>query len=148
MENNIIGSRPGSSLAVDFFFIGNFLINITSLRLVALACSSFSYTKLGFAANKEPQFIIPSAIAIKETAKVGDQSARRVTKGVEDLDFFIGDEAFDATGYSVKVWSGFHLRAMSHLPTWEVRLIVIALPLFIEGGLRVRRRSIDILFDF
>lgn len=34
---------------------------------------------------------------------MGDQSSRRVTKGVEDLDFFIGDEAFDATGYSVKV---------------------------------------------
>ena len=63
----------------------------------------FRYTKLGFAANKEPQFIIPSAIAIKESARVGDQSSRRVTKGVEDLDFFIGDEAFDATGYSVKV---------------------------------------------
>nr|CAD7197591.1 unnamed protein product [Timema douglasi] len=62
------------------------------------------YTKLGFAANKEPQFIIPSAIAIKESAKVGDQSARRLTKGVEDLDFFIGDEAFDATGYAVKDW--------------------------------------------
>lgn len=96
--------------------------------------SCFSYTKLGFAANKEPQFIIPSAIAIKETAKVGDQSARRVTKGVEDLDFFIGDEAFEATGYSVKVWSGFHLRVMSHLPTWQVRLI-IALELFVERGL-------------
>lgn len=63
-----------------------------------------SYTKLGYAANKEPQFIIPSAIAIKESARVGDQSSRRVTKGVEDLDFFIGDEAFDATGYSVKVF--------------------------------------------
>lgn len=61
---------------------------------------------MGFAANKEPQFIIPSAIAIKETAKVGDQSSRRLGKGVEDLDFFIGDEAFDATGYAVKV-SGF-----------------------------------------
>lgn len=60
------------------------------------------YTKLGFAGNKEPQFIIPSAIAIKETAKVGDQSTRRMTKAVEDLDFFIGDEAFDATGYAVK----------------------------------------------
>ncbi|XP_071057411.1 actin-related protein 3 [Onthophagus taurus] len=60
------------------------------------------YTKLGFAANKEPQFIIPSAIGIKETAKVGDQSSRRLCKGVEDLDFYIGDEAFDATGYSVK----------------------------------------------
>jgi actin-related protein 3 len=62
-----------------------------------------SYTKLGFAGNKEPQFIIPSAIAIKESAKVGDQSSRRLAKGVEDLDFFIGDEAFDATGYAVKV---------------------------------------------
>jgi actin-related protein 3 len=61
------------------------------------------YTKLGYAANKDPQFIIPSAIAIKESARVGDQNARRVTKGVEDLDFFIGDEAFDSTGYSVKV---------------------------------------------
>lgn len=58
---------------------------------------------MGFAANKEPQFIIPSAIAIKESAKVGDQSSRRLCKGVEDLDFFIGDEAFEATGYAVKV---------------------------------------------
>ena len=48
--------------------------------------------------------MIPSAIAIKETAKVGDNSARRVTKGIEDLDFFIGDEAFEATGYAVKVF--------------------------------------------
>jgi len=58
---------------------------------------------LGFAGNKDPQFIIPSTIAIRESAKVGDQAVRRLTKGVEDLDFFIGDEAFDATGYSVKV---------------------------------------------
>jgi actin-related protein 3 len=62
-----------------------------------------SYTKLGYASNKDPQFIFPSAIAIKESARVGDQSARRITKGVEDLDFYIGDEAFDATGYAVKV---------------------------------------------
>ncbi|MPC23974.1 Actin-related protein 3 [Portunus trituberculatus] len=60
------------------------------------------YTKLGFAGNHEPQMIIPSAVAIKETAKVGEQSQRRLCKGVEDLDFFIGDEAMDATGYAVK----------------------------------------------
>lgn len=59
---------------------------------------------MGFAFNKEPQLMIPSAIAIKETAKVGDNNARRVTKGVEDLDAYIGDEAFEATGYSVKVY--------------------------------------------
>ncbi|EHB11299.1 Actin-related protein 3 [Heterocephalus glaber] len=48
------------------------------------------YTKLGYAGNTEPQFIIPSCIAIKESAKVGDQAQRRVMKGVDDLDFFIG----------------------------------------------------------
>lgn len=51
--------------------------------------------------------VIPSAIAVKETAKVGDNSSRRVTKGVEDLDFYIGDEAFEATGYTVKVGAFF-----------------------------------------
>lgn len=64
---------------------------------------------MGFAGNKEPQFIIPSAIAIKESAGVGDKNTRRVTKGIEDLDFFIGDEAFDATGYSIKVSNNEHL---------------------------------------
>jgi len=61
------------------------------------------YTKMGYAGNKEPQFIIPSAIAVKETAKVGDEAQRRLTRGVEDLDFFIGDEAMDQkTPYAVK----------------------------------------------
>ena len=54
---------------------------------------------MGYAGNKEPQFIIPSAIAVKESAKVG----ANLTRGVEDLDFFIGDEAMDSTGYAVKV---------------------------------------------
>lgn len=60
------------------------------------------YTKMGYAGNTEPQFIIPSCIAIKESAKVGDQAIRRLGKGVEDLDFYIGDEAMDATNYAVK----------------------------------------------
>ncbi len=68
-----------------------------------LTVIKFRYTKLGFAGNKEPQFIFPSAIGIKETAKVGDQNSRRLTKGVEDLDFYIGDEAFENPGYAVKV---------------------------------------------
>ena len=74
----------------------------------------YRYTKLGFAGNKEPQLIIPSAIAIKETAKVGDNNARRVTKGVEDLDAYIGDEAFEATGYSVKVYRHFSIYLYSY----------------------------------
>lgn len=92
----------------DFYKLFNYL---NFLKCIVRICNNYCvllficrYTKLGFANNKEPQFIIPSAIAIKETAKVGDQSIRRLTKGVEDLDFFIGDEAFDATGYSVKVY--------------------------------------------
>lgn len=39
---------------------------------------------MGFAGNTEPQFIIPSLIATKETGQ---------KKGMDDLDFFIGDEA-------------------------------------------------------
>ena len=58
---------------------------------------------MGYAGNTEPQFIMPSCIAIKEKAQVGDQAIRRLGKGVEDLDFYIGDEALDATSYSVKV---------------------------------------------
>ena len=34
--------------------------------------------------------------------QVGDDATRRLTRGVEDLDFFIGDEAMDAKGYAVK----------------------------------------------
>lgn len=44
-----------------------------------------------------------SGIAIKESAKVGDQAQRRMMKGVDDLDFFIGDEAIDKPTYATKV---------------------------------------------
>lgn len=58
------------------------------------------YTKLGYAGNREPQFIIPSTIAIKDN--VADPAKRRLARGIDDLDFYIGDEALDATGYSIK----------------------------------------------
>ena len=45
------------------------------------------YTKMGFSGNSEPQFIIPSSIGVKEG--VGVKQAR----GLDDLDFYIGDEA-------------------------------------------------------
>ena len=56
---------------------------------------------MGFAGNTEPQFIMPSCIAVKDAPS--DQTRRRVARGVEDLDFFIGDEATAATNYTVKV---------------------------------------------
>lgn len=42
-------------------------------------------------------------IAIRESAKVVDQAQRRVLRGVDDLDFFIGDEAIDKPTYATKV---------------------------------------------
>jgi actin-related protein 3 len=67
------------------------------------------YTKLGYAGNNEPNFIIPSgkisiekknfnasislAIAVRERP-----GGSRIGQAGEDLDFFIGDEAFNAKG--------------------------------------------------
>lgn len=50
------------------------------------------YTKMGFADadNFKPQYIIPSCIGTKGSASVTSQ---RSYQGVEDLDFYIGDEA-------------------------------------------------------
>ncbi|KAH3742643.1 actin family [Pelomyxa schiedti] len=45
------------------------------------------YTKIGYAGNTEPSFIIPSTIA---TCRLPPGTA---AKGVEDLDFYIGEEA-------------------------------------------------------
>lgn len=58
------------------------------------------YTKMGFAGNTEPQYIIPSAIAVKESAKVGGKTTS--FKGVDDLDFHIGDDAIDRPTYGTK----------------------------------------------
>jgi actin-related protein 3 len=46
---------------------------------------------MGYAGNTEPQYIIPTIIATQEGK--GAQKAATQKKGVEDLDFFIGDEA-------------------------------------------------------
>lgn len=52
--------------------------------------------------------LFPPGIAIRESAKVVDQAQRRVLRGVDDLDFFIGDEAIDKPTYATKVssWPG------------------------------------------
>jgi actin-related protein 3 len=46
---------------------------------------------MGFAGNCEPQYIIPTTICTQEGK--GTQKASAQKKGVEDLDFYIGDEA-------------------------------------------------------
>jgi len=61
------------------------------------------YSKIGFAGNSEPSYVFPTAIATKESAasktgrgppvpaKPGHLASKR---GIEDLDFYIGDEAY------------------------------------------------------
>lgn len=48
----------------------------------------------------------PPGIAIKESASVGEQAQRRLVRGVDDLDFYIGDEAIDKPNYATKVGAG------------------------------------------
>lgn len=57
-----------------------------------------SYSKIGYAGNMQPQCIIPSCIAVKEYGKVGNRDTRRLGTGLDDLNFYIGDEAIAAEG--------------------------------------------------
>ncbi|KZS94247.1 Actin/actin-like protein [Sistotremastrum niveocremeum HHB9708] len=68
------------------------------------------YSKIGFAGNSDPSFVFPTAIATRESpasnsrgpslpAKPGHLATKR---GIEDLDFYIGDEALaNSKTYSV-----------------------------------------------
>lgn len=51
---------------------------------VAVIDNGTGYTKMGYAGNYEPSFIIPTAISTNTKSNL---------KGLEDLDFYIGDEA-------------------------------------------------------
>ncbi|KAK0218037.1 actin-related protein Arp3 [Armillaria fumosa] len=82
-------------------------------NLAPIICDNGTgYSKIGFAGNSDPSFVFPTAIATRGTAaqssrapavpsKPGHLASKR---GVEDLDFFIGDEALanaKTPGYSV-----------------------------------------------
>jgi len=49
------------------------------------------YTKMGFSGNVEPQFIVPTVIATKDQ-QIGNSSQH---EGLDDLNFYIGNEATD-----------------------------------------------------
>ncbi|CAG8436697.1 16514_t:CDS:2 [Funneliformis caledonium] len=63
------------------------------------------YTKLGFAGNSEPSFVFPTVIATRDSANTGASGTSAPSKtshlsgniaskrGIEDLDFYIGNEA-------------------------------------------------------
>lgn len=56
-------------------------------------------TKLGFAGNDSPSYIFPTAIANSKSSKPsgGKASFLSSKRGIEDLDFYIGDEALRAS---------------------------------------------------
>ncbi len=55
------------------------------------------YTKMGYAGNAEPSYIVPTVIA------VGGEDKNTMTRKskIDDLDFFIGDEALQQKTYSL-----------------------------------------------
>lgn len=94
-----------------FYTLGRGLINYTSLpvgscvtgtNVVSDFCGKTRFLKLD---HRFFHHRSSAGIAIKESAKVGDQAQRRMMKGVDDLDFFIGDEAIDKPSYATKVGS-------------------------------------------
>ncbi|KIJ41966.1 hypothetical protein M422DRAFT_209110 [Sphaerobolus stellatus SS14] len=71
--------------------------------LAPIVCDNGTgYSKIGFAGNSDPSFVFPTAIATRDSAtsssargpplpaKPGHLASKR---GIEDLDFYIGDEA-------------------------------------------------------
>lgn len=68
-------------------------MSVTGLPAVVID-NGTGYTKMGYAGNCEPQYIIPSIIGTKANA-ASSATGRKdaMVKGIDDLDFYIGDEA-------------------------------------------------------
>ncbi|TDL25654.1 actin actin-like protein [Rickenella mellea] len=84
-----------------------------SLLAPIISDNGTGFSKVGFAGNSDPSFVFPTAIATRGPASQPSRSGPPVPskpgnlaskRGVEDLDFFIGDEALanaKTPGYSV-----------------------------------------------
>mmetsp|Transcript_44853 Transcript_44853/g.105201 ORF Transcript_44853/g.105201 Transcript_44853/m.105201 type:complete len:416 (+) Transcript_44853:199-1446(+) len=57
------------------------------------------YTKMGYAGNAEPSYIVPTVIAVGGEEKGGNTMTQK--SKINDLDFFIGDEAHQQKTYSI-----------------------------------------------
>jgi actin-related protein 3 len=58
------------------------------------------YTKMGYAGNSEPSYIIPTVIASAEEGKTTGSGSSNPT-GIEDLNFMIGDDALNNKTYQI-----------------------------------------------
>ncbi|KRX86395.1 Actin-related protein 3, partial [Trichinella pseudospiralis] len=89
---------------VSLFVAKNFTKN-ESFKILAMLLSSAvvidngtGYSKIGFAGNTHPNFIIPTVIACRSQSYNIPNTGRMPI----DMDFFIGDEALNATNYSIR----------------------------------------------
>lgn len=66
---------------------------------------------------------------------MGDQAQRRVMHGVDDLDFFIGDEAIDKPTYATKVRLGQKRKGPSKITRGRTDAVIVS------GALRFSRQK-------
>ncbi|THD28881.1 Actin protein 3B [Fasciola hepatica] len=81
------------------------LVEFVAILYYLIVIVIILYSKVGYAGNSEPQSIFPSCIAVKEYCKVGTREVRRLGTGLDDLNFYIGDDALALDGkndFSVK----------------------------------------------
>ena len=78
-------------------------MGLTDLPAVVID-NGTGFTKMGYAGNNLPSYTIPAVIGIKESAKVGDEHTNRLGKGLDDMDFYIGNEAIE----NQKVYSNYY----------------------------------------
>jgi actin-related protein 3 len=76
----------------------------TQRPAVVIDCGT-GYTKMGFAGNVEPSYIIPTAIGVQDSVSAvnANRVKARGSSVLEDLDFHIGNDALaNSSAYSVK----------------------------------------------
>jgi len=56
------------------------------------------YTKMGYAGNSEPSYIVPTVIASNEDSK---SVATTSKEGIEDLNYYIGDDAINSKTFQI-----------------------------------------------
>eukprot|EP00959_Pyramimonas_sp_CCMP1952_P403781 8461269-Pyramimonas_sp.AAC.1 len=67
---------------------------------VVIDCGT-GYTKMGFAGNVEPSYIIPTAIGVKDGVQQSSHASRKPSP-LDDLDFLTGADVFGNPAYNVK----------------------------------------------
>ena len=89
------------SLDICFFILHVFILNCIRQNMIMFYRDLLNrYSKVGFAGNVEPCFILPTVVAINDSfvnqsrsSSKGNWSAQYSAGVMADLDFFIGDDA-------------------------------------------------------